>query len=105
MPTHDEKNKSLESRANRIPPQIDAREYRLFRSLDVHNEDQVFVTDVLDAISRAGLSRDDVRLRETMKGLEPYSPRDQLSCQKFCELVRPNILLVEQALPGQRGHP
>ena len=56
------------------------------------------MTDVLDAISRAGLSRDDVRLRETMKGLEPYSPRDQLSCQKFCELVRPNILLVEQAL-------
>ena len=89
---------SLESRTNRIPPQIDAREYRLFRSLDVHNENQVLVTDVLDAISRAGLTKDDVRLRETMKGLEPYSLRDQLSCQKFCELVRPNILLVEQAL-------
>jgi len=89
---------SLESRTNRIPPQIDAREYRLFRSLDVHNENRVFVTDVLDAISRAGLTKDDVRLRETMKGLEPYSLRDQLSCQKFCELVRPNILLVEQAL-------
>ena len=89
---------SLESRTNRIPPQIDAREYRLFRSLDVHNENHVFVTDVLDAISRAGLTKDDVRLRETMKGLEPYSLRDQLSCQKFCELVRPNILLVEQAL-------
>ena len=89
---------SLESRTHRIPPQIDAREYRLFRSLDVHNVNQVFVTDVLDALSRAGLTKDDVRLRETMKGLERYSLRDQLSCQKFCELVRPNILLVQQAL-------
>ncbi len=72
---------SRESGTNRIPPQIDAREHRLFRSLDVHNEGQVFVTDVLDAISRAWLTKDDFRLRDTMKGLEQYSPRDLLSCQ------------------------
>ena len=84
----------------RIPPEVDAREYRLFRSLDVRNDGQIFVADLLDAFSRAGLGEGDFRLRETMNGLEPYGLRDQLSCEKFCEVIRPNILLIEQALQG-----
>ena len=98
MSSHKEPLRAANRKLGRIPPEIDPREYRLFRSLDVHNVDQIFVADVLDAIARAGLSRGDVRLRETVKGLEPFNLRDQLSCQQFCEIIRPNILLVEQAL-------
>ena len=80
---------------------IDVREYRLFRSLDLQRQDTILVADVLDVFSRIGLRRDDARLRETTRALEQYPLRERLSYETFCELIHPNILLVEQALQGK----
>jgi glutaminase len=81
--------------------EVDSREYRLFRSLDTHNEGSISVADLLDALRETGLSTDDIRLRETVSGLAPFGLRDRLSVDQFCEIIRPNILLVEQALQGR----
>ena len=80
---------------------VDAREYRLFRSLDTHSEGKIFVADLLDSFKQVGLNADDGRLRKTMSRLERFGLRDQLSVEQFCEIIRPNILLVEQALQGK----
>jgi len=79
---------------------IDAREHRLFRSLDVRNEGRVLVSDFLDTLRSTGISVEDVRLKETMQSLAGFGPLDHLSMDKFCEFIRPNILLVEQVLQG-----
>lgn len=78
----------------------DIREIRLFRSLDVRNDGFVLAADLLDVLKRAGLSLQDTRLREMMARLEQYTLRDGLDLNQFCELIRPNILLIEQALQG-----
>lgn len=98
-PTNRTKRTNAESPDERFPPP-DGRELRLFRSLDVHNTGEVSAGDFITALNRVGLLPDDVRLRETMTALEQYSPQDILDKQSFCELIRPNIFLVEQALQG-----
>jgi glutaminase len=80
---------------------VDAREYRLFRSLDTHSEGKIFVSDLLDTFKQVGLDVNDGRLYKTMSRLEKFGLRDQLSVEQFCEIIRPNILLVEQALQGK----
>ena len=81
--------------------EMDAREYRLFRSLDTNNEGKILVADLLESFRQVGLSMDDPRLRETMSHLGQFGLRDQLSVESFCDVIRPNILLVEQALQGK----
>ena len=80
---------------------VDIREYRLFRSLDTHRDNQVLVADLLDSFKQVGLDADDPRLRKTMSRLEQFSIRDRLSVEQFCNVIRPNILLVDQALQGK----
>lgn len=60
---------------------VDAREYRLFRSLDTHSEGKIFVADLLDSFKQVGLNADDGRLRKTMSRLERFGLRDQLSVE------------------------
>ncbi len=86
--------------AGRTAQPPDAREQRLFRSLDMRNEGAVRVADVWQALARAGLARDDVRLRDTMAALGAFAPDDRLDRGDFYAAIRPNILLVEQALQG-----
>jgi len=81
--------------------EIDSREYRLFRSLDMHNERKVLVADLLDAFRRMGLDENDPRLATTMSGLAKFGLRDQLELEAFCSVIRPDILLIEQALQGK----
>ena len=79
-----------------------SREFQLFRSLDVERKGEVSVSDLLDALSSVGLSPDDTRLAETTKKLELNARRrDKLSYDEFSDLIRPNILLVDQALQGK----
>lgn len=80
---------------------VDSREHRLFRSLDLHDEGYVVVAELLDALTRNGLKEDDVRLSEMIAGLSGLGRRDQLRETEFCDLIRPNILLIEQALQGK----
>ena len=79
---------------------VDGREYRLFRSLDVDRRGKISVGDLLDAFERTGLYRDDQRISETMASLATHGVHEELSYDEFVEIIRPNILLVEQALQG-----
>ena len=79
---------------------VDAREYRLFRSLDVQNIGEVLVGDLLEALAAVGLSSDDTRLHEMIAELNRRALRETLDYDQFCDLIRPNILLVEKALQG-----
>ena len=81
--------------------EMDSREYRLFRSLDTQNQRSILVADLLEALHDLGLREDDLRLREMFAGLAQSGLRDRLSAAQFCDIVRPNILLVEQALQGK----
>lgn len=83
-----------------LPPQVDLREYRLFRSLDIERRNEISVADILDIFSRVGLPQHDLRLRDCMGALNRYTLRDQLDYNSFCEAIRPNILIIEQALQG-----
>ncbi len=80
---------------------VDSRELRLFRSLDVEGNGEISVSVLLDALLSVGLHASDTRLAATTKQLETRSLRDKLNYVEFCDLVRPNILLVEQALQGK----
>ena len=81
--------------------ELDVREYRLFRSLDTHRDGKIIVADLLDIFKQVGLYSNDPRLQKSMSRLEKYGIRDCLSVEQFCEVIRPNILLVEQALQGK----
>ena len=83
----------------------DEREYRLFWSLDAGNTGGVSVADLAEALSKIGLRDDDLRLRELFSGLEDYGAGDRLGVDEFCALIRPNILLIEQALQGRLAIP
>ena len=80
--------------------EVDAREYRLFRSLDTHNDGTILVADLLDSLTQVGLREDDARLQETIAGLAEHGLRDRLSAKQFFDVIRPNILLIERALQG-----
>jgi glutaminase len=80
---------------------IDAREHRLFQALDVDACGTVEVRALLQALEDVGLDHDDARLRQTMKAIRNFTLRDKLSYDAFCEVIRPNILLIEQALQGR----
>ena len=80
--------------------EVDPRELRLFRSLDVENRGSVRVGDLLEVFERVGLQPGDRRVTETRRALGEYGLRDELDFAAFCEAVRPDILIVEQALQG-----
>ncbi|MEM9493230.1 MAG: glutaminase, partial [Myxococcota bacterium] len=83
-----------------FPTAVDAREYRLFRSLDVARKGTISPLDLIEVFARVGLSDDDFRLRESTSALRSYRSTDRIDYEAFCELVRPNILLIERALQG-----
>ena len=94
---------SREDRGQR--PSFDDRERRLFRALDLDNCGAVVVGDLLSAIEEIGISRNDLRLRETVSELSNIEPSEKISIETFCQIVRPNILLIEQALQGKVAIP
>jgi hypothetical protein len=53
-------------------PVMDEREERLFRSLDFDNDQAMLPRDFERVLAEIGLSRDDMRLRESMAALEQY---------------------------------
>ncbi len=81
-------------------PETDPRERRLFRALDLERRGVVRVGDLLAVFERVGLRLDDARIADTLRALEHRGLRSELDLASFCEVVRPNILIVEQALQG-----
>ncbi|MCG8354772.1 MAG: glutaminase A [Kiloniellales bacterium] len=89
---------------------IDVREERLFRSLDIDNNEKVRRSDLERMLANAGLRPDDIRLRESMTALEGFLraaedpaeavPEKEIPKDSFCKAIRNNILLIERALQG-----
>ncbi len=90
---------------------LDQRELRLFKSLDLDNDDRVLCSDLERMLAQVGLSADDLRLRESMLALEAYqrrqealreaAPEPAIPQESFCTAIRHNILLIERALQGE----
>ena len=90
---------------------IDVREERLFKSLDMDNDQRVLRSDLERRLVQAGLQGDDMRLRESMVALDAFLAEQQdadreeseqaIPKDSFCKAIRQNILLVERALQGQ----
>ncbi len=93
------------------PQALDQREARLFKSLDLDNDDRVLCSDLERMLAQVGLSPDDLRLRESMIALDAYqreqdalreaAPEQAIPQERFCTAIRHNILLIERALQGQ----
>ncbi|MGI9557406.1 MAG: glutaminase A, partial [Solirubrobacterales bacterium] len=93
-------NRASEVAVAPIPIDADPREYRLFRSLDLENRGSVRVADLLGVFEQVGLATDDHRIVETLGALRGYALKDRIDFESFCAAIRPDILIVEQALQG-----
>ena len=82
-------------------PEIDAREYRLFQSLDADGDGVITVEAIWEALLAAGLHQSDIRLADARERLSAYAATDVISFAEFTEAIRPNILLIERALQGK----
>ncbi len=80
------------------PADPHARERSLFDALDQGGDGLVRPRIVLEALERAGLPRDDIRVRSLMGRLRREA--GPMDFARFCEEVGPNIRLVERALNG-----
>ncbi len=80
--------------------QMEAREYRLFRGLDRKRKQYVLPGDVKKSLTKAGLSLDDVRVKESVTVLKKYNETDKISYGEFRRIIRPNFLIIEKAMKG-----
>ena len=85
---------------------VDARERRLFKSLDLDNDGYVRLSDLSDTLKEAGLAGSDGRLGESLNVLmPPAEPRAlddvSLSPEAFFGATRRHILLLEKVLQGR----
>ncbi|MBK7993617.1 MAG: glutaminase A [Blastocatellia bacterium] len=76
----------------------DERELRLFLALDKENRGFTTPQEIKRSISHTGISLSDLRLKESIKALQAYSDTDKISYPEFCQIIRPNIALIEQTL-------
>ena len=81
--------------------EIDAREQRLFNSLDKEGIHQLSPQILTTALEQSGLRLDDIRIKESVKILNEYPINATLTIEDFCRIIRPNIILIERALRGQ----
>ena len=81
-------------------PERDAREFRLFVSLDLGNKGYIDREDVEQAFEREGINLDDYRLEETATALRKIPRGARIDYDTFCAIIRPSILLVERTLQG-----
>jgi len=80
---------------------VSEREIRLFRTLDVDSRGAVAPAAVLDALAQVGIGPNDVRVRDVVREARRLPPNTQLGPEDFCQLIRPNIHIVEKAIQGQ----
>ena len=90
----------MSSDAMRPEALTDERELRLFRALDLYNRGHVRIEDLFVVRRETGLSPHDFRLMQSLQELRRQGG-DTLDLDRFCAVVRPSILLIEQVLQGQ----
>lgn len=82
------------------PHERDAREHRLFASLDLDERGTIARADLEAAFEREGISLDDRRLAETAAALRRLPRGARIDYDTFRAIIRPSILLVERTLQG-----
>ncbi len=80
-----------------------SRERRLFDSLAPDDADTVATTRLRNAIAQSGIRLDDPRLTDSIDALARFETVDdaaehRLSYANFSQIVRPNVLTIEQSL-------
>jgi glutaminase len=85
-----------------VAPQgaVDNRERQLFDALDLDRRGWLRASEILAVLHRVGLDPADRRLREVVRRLQHADDDGRVTFDEFCDLVRPNILLVERAVRG-----
>lgn len=88
------------------PSAVDARERRLFKSLDLDNDGLIHLSDVEAVLKEAGLAGPEGKFGESLVELnEPAAepePQDiSLSPETFFQATRRHILLLERVLQGR----
>ncbi len=78
----------------------DAREYRLFKALDRNHDGFVYPDDLKGILLEMGFKLEDSRLKESMAALGKYRVDEKIFYEEFCQIIRPDILLIERALQG-----
>ncbi|MGI9419158.1 MAG: glutaminase A [Geminicoccaceae bacterium] len=90
---------------------LDVREERLFRSLDINNDQRILRSDLDFMLGRSGLRSDDRRLKASMEALNAFRREGEdarreeaetpIPSGRFRRAIRHNILLIERALQGK----
>jgi glutaminase len=80
---------------------IDNRERQLFDALDLDRRGWLRGAEILSVLKRVGLDQSDRRLREVVRRLQLADEDSRVTFDEFCDLIRPNILLVEKAIRGE----
>ncbi|MBL8150437.1 MAG: glutaminase A [Blastocatellia bacterium] len=86
----------LEIHSRKSTEDLDQREYRLFNALDTDAKGSITKKDLLRALQQTGLMLTDLRLQDCIRAIDSYP--ETISFTDFSRIIRPNILLVEQAL-------
>ena len=89
---------------------VDIREQRLFRSLDLDNDQRIPRHVLEQVLTGMGLRTEDARLAESLAALSSKDTQNpgsleenvdaSISMEEFCAAIRHNILLIERALQG-----
>ena len=95
------KTKSKEMKEGPSSQEADIREKRLFKALDKNGTETISTECLKDALTRSGLRLGDERLQDSIELLNEFPMGTQLDFEAFCQIIRPNILLIERALRGQ----
>lgn len=95
---HTSISNDINSNANATTNSRDERELRLFLALDKENKGFTTRREIFRSITHMGICLEDSRLKESIKALDTYTDLDPISYAEFCQIIRPNISLIEQIL-------
>ena len=94
--TATEQHSAVDDTNNGVPN----RERSLFDGLRQADRETVSRRSLFEALQAAGLRKDDPRLSQSIERLRA-NPTDELTYETFAAAIRPNILIIDQALTGR----
>ena len=83
------------------PVNVDDREKRIFRAIDQRNSGTITPVDLRRALLENGILRTDSRISAVENGLNGLNESESMTLEQFCQIVRPNIGVVEKAIQGR----
>ena len=77
----------------------------LFKSLDEENNGYITKHDLINALDKNGILKDDPRIKETIIALEKYTDLQEIDINDFSQITQNNMTLIERTLKGQLAIP